>query len=424
MNEFVKFHAKNNFLTLERMKLLEKLSQLSDERLAERYNDAFLELYRYARLYSPFYTKLYADHGVGINDIKDISDITKLPVINREMIRDHVEDIYNSLDKLKVIGLTSGTSGTPLTLYRTLFDISIEQGYIRHYRQQHGYTIGQPLLSIRGTLGKKTSFDYFKKANILYISSPDINEGTIDKYYEMVKDFKPVAVEAYPSYLHKFCIELSKKGHVLTIPNAFTSSETLVDFQREMIEPYLNTTIHDWYGNAERTILLAQDKQMSYKPLPLYSINEYREDHVITTGLISKRFPLIRYEVGDVIDMQHKGFVPDLVNPSIKGIQGRIGDNLDLRDGSVVGCIDHAFKGMEHLDMAQVHQYNTIDPIEIKIVARPAFGPKQENQLRANFVRMVGAETPLKFVYCNKEDLTYSNNDKFRLVIKNKPAGS
>jgi phenylacetate-CoA ligase len=61
----------------------------------------------------------------------------------------------------------------------------------------------------------------------------------------------------------------------------------------------LQTKIHDWYGNVERTIGIAQNAAGVYKPLPLYSINEFEQDKVITTGLINRTFPLIRYAVED-----------------------------------------------------------------------------------------------------------------------------
>jgi phenylacetate-CoA ligase len=243
-------------------------------------------------------------------------------------------------------------------------------------------------------------------------------------YYEMVKKLNPVAVEAYPSYLHKFCTELKNKNLSLEIPASFTSSEMLMDFQRTFIEPVLKTKIHDWYGNAERTILLAQNNDFSYQPLPLYSINEYHEHKVITTGLINNRFPLIRYEVNDSIELKSKGFLEDLINPEIIRINGRASDHLDLKDGSIVGCIDHAFKGVKHLETAQVHQYDVKEPIKIKIVAKSEFGKLDEEQLRANFERMVGKETELIFIYCKLEDLTFSKNEKFRLIIKEKPGAA
>ncbi len=420
MNELVKYYSKNNIITSRKFKEISQLYQLDQNQLLSRYNDAFIAIFKRAYNNSEFYKNLYRGHGISPSDIKDITDIKKLPIIDRQIIKHQVNNIYNGFDFMKVKGLTSGTSGVPLTVYRTPVNIATEQAYIRHYRQMQGFRAGQPLLSIRGVLGKNTTHEFYKRANILYISSPNINSGTIEEYYKMIRDFGPVAIEAFPSYLYKLCIELEKKGLQLEIPNAFTSSETLYEFQREKVEGYLKTNIHDWYGNVERSIGLAQDTNGKYYPLPLYSINEFEKDRVITTALINKNFPLIRYAVEDRITIKSHDFLKNLVSPDIVQIEGRAGDNLDLKDGSVVGCIDHAFKGVNNLEMAQVHQYNVEKPIEIKLVTSPAFGQDDENQLKANFIRMVGENMQLMFTYCSREDLTYSANQKYKLIIKHR----
>jgi phenylacetate-CoA ligase len=421
MNQWSKYFAKNNLITKIEINRINKLYHLSSEALLQLYNEKFISIFKHAFNHSPFYKSLYQSHGIGINVIKDLSDINKLPILNKNLIKHEVDKIYTNFDFLKVTGLTSGTTGTPLRLYRTPFDIAKEQAYIRHYRKMHGFNFGQPIISLRGMLGKSVPYEYFKPANILYISSPNVNESTIEMYYDLIQKFKPVAVEAFPSYLHKLCVELEKKGLKLEIPLSFTSSETLLSWQREKIEPFLKTTIYDWYGNAERSILLAQNAKMEYYPMPLYSINEFRETDVITTNLTNKSFPLIRYEVDDQIEVTTSDFLQNQISPKVKSISGRQSENVILKDGSHVGCIDHAFKGVNHIEMAQVHQYNVQDPIEIKLVVNKSFSKKDEDQLRANLVRMVGTEMELKFTYCTKSELTYHPNQKYRFIIKEKP---
>ena len=419
MNEFVKYYTKNNLFTNRKIKEINQLLLLDNSKLLSAYNDAFISLFKKAYKYSDFYKKLYRQHGIGINDVKDITDIKKLPQIDRHQIKHQVNNIYHGFDFLKVEGLTSGTSGSPLTVYRTPFNIAAEQAYIRQYRAIFGFRTGMPLLSIRGALGKNKTYEFYRKANILYVSSPNINSGTIEFYHKMIKDFAPAAVEAFPSYLYKLSLELEKKSLPLTIPNAFTSSETLYGFQRDKIEAYLQTTVHDWYGNVERTIGIAQDAAGEYKPLPLYSINEFEQDKVVTTGLINRTFPLIRYAVDDKLIVEGHDFLENIVAPKILRIEGRAGDTVELRDGSVVGCMDHAFKGVSHLETAQIHQYvnDKARPLDIKLVVNKSFQPSDEQQLRSNLSRMIG-DQPLEFSYVTREDLTYSSNQKYKLIIK------
>jgi phenylacetate-CoA ligase len=421
MNDRVKYYTKNNLFTHLVINRIEKAYRLSDSERLQAYEQAFLRLFKRAYRHSSFYRNLYQEAGVNPAKIKSLDDIFRLPILDRQTIKDRVRDIYIGPRWGKTTGLTSGTSGTPLTIYRHFFDVSTEQAYVRNYRQQHGYSIGQPLISLRGMLGKSEPYYYFKPANTLYISTPNLNKSTIRMYHDLIHRFKPVAIEAFPSYLHKLCLELESAELSLNIPRAFTSSETLLSWQRGKIESFLNTRIFDWYGNAERSILLAQDDAGKYQPAPMYSINEFNDDNVITTALTHDRFPLIRYQVPDRITVRSADFNENLLHPEIISIEGRASENIELKDGSVVGCIDHAFKGVPHLEMAQVHQYSVQEPIRIKLVKTPTFTIKEEEQLTRNWRRMVGDEMELIFETCSREDLTHVPGKKFQLIIKQHP---
>ena len=418
MKDLIKYYSKNNLITSKKIKYISNLYNQNPNKLLELYNEKFIGLIRNSYKKSAFYNALYKRHGINIEKIKDLSDINKLPIVRREDIKNKENEIYIGSELFKIKGFTSGTTGSPLTVFRTPLDITTEHAYLRQYRMMHGFENGDPLVSIRGKLGKDVNYDFDKNSNTLYISSVNINQHTIESYLSLIKDFKPKGIEAFPSYLFKLCIEIEKKKLSFNIPLSFTSSETMYEFQRTKIENLLQTKIFDWYGNVERTIGIAQDCHFNYYPLPLYSINEYMKDNIITTSLINTHFPLIRYAVDDVINVKSTDFNKNIVSPEIINIKGRAGDTLELKNGSSVGCIDHAFKGIDYLEIAQVHQKNTLTPIEIKLVVDSPFQIQQENQLKSNLVRMLGEETEITFTYCKRENLTYSANEKYKLIIK------
>jgi len=418
MNDYFSYHIKNNLFTDKILKYLDRLNEMDSNKLLTLYNDSFLNLFKYVFKYSEFYKNLYLKYGFSNSNIKDISDLNKLPVINKTDVRNNIHSINNGMKLFKSIAYTSGTTGSPLNIYRSLINILTEQAYLRNYRSFFNFQLGNPLLSIRGSLDKNSLYRFNKISNILYISSHNINSNTIDFYLGLIKSFSPVAVEAFPSILYKFCVELKNKGCQYSIPTSFTSSETLYDFQRDLIESFLNTKIHDWYGNGERTICLAQDNQNKYYPLPLYSINEFYPTHIISTSLINNSFPLIRYQVDDIVILNTTNFLKNIVSPDIHSILGRGGVNIDLKDGSSVACIDHAFKGISYLEMAQVHQYSIDSSLEIKLVVLNGFDNYQLNVLKCKFSNMVGMNTDFFITFCKLEDLTFSKGQKFSLVVK------
>lgn len=418
MNDLVKYYLKNNFFTLKKYKEIDEFYALSYDRLLSLYNDRFIELFKYAYKHAAFYKNLYQKNGISMNDVKDLSDIPKLPIITKSDVRNNSNLINQGFRIFQSIGYTSGTTGTPLNIYRSPFNVFTEQAYLKNYRSIFGYKIGAPMISIRGALGKNSSHKFNKYTNILYISSQNINSNTIIFYYNLIKNFSPIAVEAFPSLLYKFCFELNKKGLTLNIPISFTSSETLYDFQREYVESLLHTHIYDWYGNGERTICLVQDYNIKYYPLPLYSINEYFSSNIVTTSLTNHIFPLIRYQVDDIVKLNESDYFKNIVCPDIHSIQGRAGINIDLKDGSSVACIDHSFKGISFLEMAQVHQYSIDSPLEVKLVVSKGFNNSYLNLFKSKFSNMVGFDTEFFITYSKMEDLTYSTSNKFSLVVK------
>ncbi len=417
MNYFLKHYFKNNFFTTQIESNINYYYQLNQTDLIEKYNQKFLDLYRHTFLYSKFFNKLYIDFGLQLTSIKSITDIFKLPIVTKDFLRNKEDNIYAGNRFFKFKSFTSGTTGSPLSVYRTPTSINIESAYIKYFRKTKGFNYNDKLLSIRGHLDKSTLYKYDKHSNVLYISCPNLNENTVSYFYNLITSFSPKAMEGFPSYVYKLFLELSKKGLYLNIPLTFTSSEILYPFQKDKIEFYFSTKIFDWYGNVERTIGLVQDECNNYSPLPLYSINEFYDDHIITTSLTNFSFPLIRYYVDDIINVQKNNFINNLISPQVLNIFGRKGSSIKLKDGSIVGCIDHAFKGISHLQMAQIHQYGLDKPLDIKLVVDDQFSDSNKMQLEFNLRKMIGNDREFQFFFCRNEDLTYSNNEKFNLII-------
>ena len=81
---------------------------------------------------------------------------------------------------------------------------------------------------------------------------------TVQTYYDQILKHKPVAIEGYPSSLYSLALMLRDRGLQLHIPLAFTSSESLLDYQRALIETQFGTQVYDHYGTTERTIRLSE----------------------------------------------------------------------------------------------------------------------------------------------------------------------
>ena len=418
IKETVKYSMRSNILISPFVKEIERLYILSEKELHEACEIKFLNIFSKAVKKSPFYKKLYAEHGISVHDIKSISDISKLPIIDRKMVNHDPTQLLTVPKLLMSKSHTSGSTGAPLTVYNDYFSVLREQAYFYVFRKRRGFTYGDKLVSLRGDIKR----DLFKLkvgiSNILYLSCYQINQDTIKKYYDELVSFAPVAIEGFPSALYNMCCLFKENGWTLSIPKCFTSSETLFDFERKMIEETLNTELFDHYGNTERTIALDEClDHRGYFSQPGYSINEFHDDCVITTSLINSSFPLIRYKVDDVITLNLKPSFADSELCIVKSIDGRIEDSIVAKDGSKHGIVYHLFEGVHHIKLAQIVQ-KEIGVIQINIVQDGNFSEMEKNKLLKNIDQRIGLENMECYIdVVDDSQIIYTTRNKFRQIV-------
>ncbi|WCO01640.1 phenylacetate--CoA ligase family protein [Psychroserpens ponticola] len=413
IKNYILNQIKYGYFFKKQLNLVKSYQDLSQNELEHLENEKLITHIHNAYHKSKFYKDFYNKHGVNLNQIQNKADVLKLPIVTKSDIKNHIDDVYIG-NKIKYTSYTSGTSGSPLKVYYDLGCVLNEASYNEIFRNKAGHFFGQKVVSLRGVLDKNTIKRFDTYANTLYLSSFNLNRKHIDTYIKAIKEFQPNAILAYPSSLEMLSNLLLEKNEELNIPVVFTSSETLYSYQREKIERVLNTKIYDRYGNAERTISLIQEPNSSnYIEPKLYSINEYKEDAIITTNLINKSFPLIRYFVNDsvVLDTTSNKTV-------IKEITGRIDDYLLTKDGTKIGRMDLVFKGVNNIRFAQIIQ-NTQESFIVNIVKAIDYSDKDETLIRSNIIDRIGNDTPFSFNYIEENELIKSSKNKFKLVINN-----
>lgn len=419
LKETLKYALRSYPLIKKYVKEIEKMYAMSPLELQKRNEQKFIEIVRKAYDKSPFYNQLYCDAGIKKEDIKSIDDIKKLPIITKEDVKQHADDMVVCPRWKLLKNHTSGTTGTPLMVYEDWPSIWREQAYFYCYRKRCGYRYGQPIVSLRGNLGKADTDLKVHISNTLYLSSYNINDINAELYYKKIKAHNPVAIEGYPSSLFRLASLFRDKGIELNIPVTFTSSETLLDNQRFLIEKQFHTQIYDHYGTTERTIRLSEALDHScYYEDPGYSINEYLEDGEVTTSLINQSFPLIRYRGNDIIET----IKVDSNNEEhiiIKKIHGRDEDYIICKDGTYVKRLDFIFKKTSHVNAAQLIQ-NEKGNVIIKIVPDQGFNESDSQCIKESLWERVGkGNLIIDIELVSLNELTYTSSGKFKYIINN-----
>lgn len=398
-----------------RLNKVQNLDTLSPDEIREKKEKKFLKLFRKAYHQSPFYASLYKGHGIRLHDIQSIEDLAKLPVIEKKDIFGLQNKIFTGYPWNKFTARSSGTSGASLTVFRDYQSVVEEGAYQWAHRMRFGHAPGMKTLVLRGnlTFQEKERYDPFTKT--LYLSSFRLNGENAKWYYDRIKEFAPNAIFAYPSSVETLANLFMERNLSLNIPLIFTSSETLYSYQREKIEQVFSTRMIDWYGNAERSIALREDENNVYEQIPLYSINEFRKDDVVSTSLINRSFPLIRYKVDDVL-LPARDSLPTNTGAKIRQVQGRSDDVLILDDGTRIGLVCNIFDGIPHILLSQVVQ-ESLSQIVFKLVVSPAYSSEEARLLKKQITESIGEDMSYILRYVEEKDIIKSKNGKFKLVI-------
>ena len=402
-----------------RLKKIDRLFEMTREEIDDYNNREFVKMFQIAITKSPFYKRFYAEHGITIDSVKSVADIEKLPIITKEIVSQHCDEIVAGCRCPKKKVFTSGSTGTSMAVYTNLNTAITEQAYLVKTRKIDGLNPGDKVVSLRGHLDAKHFKLHLPLFNKLFLSSFQTSKDKAEKYYNAIVKFKPKAIEGYPSSIFNLCQILKDKGLKLNIPLCFTSSETLYDFQRELFAEVLGCETFDHYGCTEKTIYLREAHDHSgYYEAPGYSINEYKNGELITTSLINKAFPLIRYKMTDIVKVKENWSNNMATDANIELIDGRVDECFKSKSGKLLGLLESLVKGVPHIKLAQDVQRKE-GQLEVNIVPYEGFNDDCIAKIEKNIDRKIGKnDIDYSIKLINESDIIYRRNGKFSMAIK------
>ena len=187
--------------------------------------------------------------------------VTQFPIIEKRDLTERPAEHYphgRASRPWTIVGRTSGTSGTPLQVFRSLKSVLWESAIVERHFRWSGYRPGMRRAFLRGDLVvpiERTTPPYWflnRYNNQLIVSSRHLREECVGDIVEKLAQFAPFMMEAYPSTAYELALLLEQRDATLKIPYVYTGSEPLYPHQRQLIEARLATRVMDHYGMAER----------------------------------------------------------------------------------------------------------------------------------------------------------------------------
>ena len=305
------------------------------------------------RLYSfsPFYHDRMKEQKVHPDDIKELSDVTKLPFMFKRDLRDsYPNKIFTATqEELVRYHVSSGTTGKPTVVGYTQKDLdnwttSLARGFTAIglgrgdvIQVSYGYGL------FTGGLGVHYGAERIG-ATVLPTSV-----GNTERQIELMQDLEVTAIACTPSYLlhigevaEKMGIDIKKDTHLKT---GILGAEPWTEGMRIRMENWLGIKAYDIYGTSELsgpmfTECTEQNGFHIWSDIALVEVIDPKTGEQLEPGekgdltltmLQKEALPMIRYRIGDISSIDEDVCPCGRTSPRIKRIQGRVDDMLIIR---------------------------------------------------------------------------------------------
>ncbi|MCS5619547.1 MAG: hypothetical protein NZ808_06785 [Myxococcota bacterium] len=401
--------------------------------LKEIQRERLIHLVDRAREHSPFYKDLRAPSRALDADEAIEETLSQMPVLEKRTYRKNTDAIVTRDIPAWQLrrGMTSGTTGTALRLFYTRETEAEEYASVWRLRKQLGIGLYDPHFTFTGKIivpVVQTRAPYWRNnsyGNQLLFSIYHMSHENLELYVDRLHETDAVYVNGYPSALHLVAREMLTTGTTLTrgqLKAIFTSSESLLAYQRDDIEEAFGAKIWDRYGSAEFAVSMTGCPEenlhvdMEYCIVevdPIEETDEYVRGELLVTGLGNNATPFIRYRIGDVGTRLKAPCPCGRPGDVFSDVDGRVDDFIVTPSGRMIGRMDHIFKSMEQVEEAQILQTSRAG-IEVVYVPGPKFDVAAEQKLRREIRSRLGNELDVSLH--GVSEIAREANGKFRAV--------
>lgn len=299
-------------------------------------NKLFRNLITHSYENVPYYNKIMKKLDLTPNDFETIHDISKLPILTKDIIKDNLEDMIaqNMLACKRVEFRTSGSTGDKLIFYGTDDLYKMEAAFVLDAFEQHGATMyDKSSVWLRRYVPKTESdplwkYDYELKR--LYMSAYHLNNKTVHEYVDCINSKKYHTLVGYPSSIYNLACLCEEEGLNLNkIKSIHTASEMTLPQWADKIESVFGIRPKSHYGQQEKVSFLYQTYQNDlYYENKLYGVTEYvtKDKIIVGTGFNNYYMPFIRYQTNDTANIKD--------NSVVEQINGRCDDIIISDNGS------------------------------------------------------------------------------------------
>ncbi|MGZ4848638.1 MAG: phenylacetate--CoA ligase family protein [Halobacteriota archaeon] len=392
----------------------------------------------------PYYRSVFSEQGLQPNDIRDLTDLERLPILTKETARDNLHALKArnfSAQDLEYVG-TSATTGMTLRFYYERgTSRARELAFVRSAWGRVGYRFIDKCATLRGDVisSHGTSKLDEKKllGRLLVLSSVSMTAESLPRYIQLIRKFKPRYIWGYPSsisILAQFMLD-NNVEHFLTVRAILCGSENLFEWQRRLLEEVFQCRVFSWYGQSELAAFASEcEVSHLYHVFPEYGVFELVDKtdrpitqagevgEIVATGFNNAAVPFIRYRTGDLAQYADATCECGRHHALLRRIEGRANEFVVDRTGrevplNAIWTNDRVFFSSD-FDGVRQFQFFQDKPGEVilNIVPGKDYGKGDSAQMFAALVERLGSEMDLEVRLVNH--IPRSEAGKHRWLIQ------
>jgi len=422
------FHPTYKNLMKNQWKTYEILKEEQDKQLRHMISYAYENV--------PYYQSLFKKLGLYPNDIRTTEDLQKLPILTKDIIKQHWEELkpVNLSSMAYYDRDTGGSTGTPLHYRLSKNDRFLSGAMLYRGWGYGGYTLGDKMVFLAGSsldVGTKsylTTRAHEIVRNIKKLSSFDMGDKEMRSYAKVLNAFGPKYIRGYASSIYFYAQWLEENDVQIPPPDAvFTTAEKLFPHMRDTIGRVFGCEVLDGYGlndggvsafecpehsglhiDTERSIMEVVD-------VDGLQVGE-GEGQILATSLHNYAMPFIRYATSD-----DAYIIEDICEcrrgyKLLKEVIGRSVDFLVTPEGKNVHGWFFLYifweycKGIKEYQVVQ----KTTDEIQIKLVIEDDFDDTQLEKIK----QIIGSKSPTwKIIFNFVDEIKRTEAGKFKFII-------
>ena len=354
------------------------------EKFNEVWNDAYSNI--------PFYSEWKLKHKLPDN-ISSLSELTSWPILKKIDLQENKDKLIRKDVKPSGYLKTGGSTGEPLhlpTWEDTETGSSMWLG-----RAAYGIEPGMKTFLIWGHhhlygKGFKRQINILKRklkdwlSNMYRVSAYDLSEEAMGQAFDKYKHFSPEFIIGFSPSVLSFCrINKKRKNECKMHPKAvLCTAGPLSVSEMEEISLFFQAPVCMEYGSVECAVMAyTEPHEEVYKVFWDTHLIQGTKDDVgevknIVTRLAPCYVPMIRYDIGDYLEIRHDESLDSIIR--IETVKGRPSDIVQLANSTAFSAslIGDCVKQVDGVIANQLHAFRNgicIDVVAMRELSEPDF---------------------------------------------------